>query len=472
MSAVTADERAGPPWKWDVTVYDRPGWIGRFRGRARLATSGGAPPGEGLFLRFEELERASYFGDYFMGRHRDTWLASPDGGRSWRRAGSRASALGGGRGVEPAGRAEADETPNVDGVALADGSRLTVTHTVARLRGAALRDYLDRAGLARLWQAESFAWWDLRSPAHEAELTRRGVAYAAVRQPSAFLAYLNDLSVGRCAPGSREWTWSPVEGLPPMARLAGWWRQTGVLLEDGTVVGCAHGRVAPDEPHDSSFALRSTDGGRSWELSRIATATASVGFSEAFLTRLRDGRILALVRANAGDANLHRSVSADGGRTWSDLERTPVEGYPAHVIRLRSGALLCVYARRWHPQGVRAVLSYDEGQTWDVEREKVLRDDAVGSVGYPMSVQLADGTIFTAYELGKPVRAAPAEEAGRAQLPGPEEVRPQATALSPRVPSQASTMTRGGASIDMEARPQAYIAGSRYTESYVAPLGR
>lgn len=43
----------------------------------------------------------------------------------------------------------------------------------------------------------------------------------------------------------------------------------------------------------------------------------------------------------------------------------------------------------------------------------MLRDDAVGSVGYPMSVPLADGTIFTACELGKP--------AGAPEAAGPEE---------------------------------------------------
>ena len=112
------------PWKWDVSIYDRPGWVARFRGRGRLAS----PDGERLYVRFEELERASYYGDYFMGRHRDTWVCSPDGGRSWQTA-------------------AADQAPNVDGVALPDGGRLAVTHTVSLLRGDALRAYLERAGV-------------------------------------------------------------------------------------------------------------------------------------------------------------------------------------------------------------------------------------------------------------------------------------------------------------------------------------
>jgi hypothetical protein len=85
----------GGQWKWDVSIYDRPEWVARFRGRGRLVS----PDGQRLYLRFEELERASYYGDYFMGRHRDTWVCSPDGGRSWQAIG-------------------ADQAPNVDGVAL------------------------------------------------------------------------------------------------------------------------------------------------------------------------------------------------------------------------------------------------------------------------------------------------------------------------------------------------------------------
>jgi hypothetical protein len=252
-----------------------------------------------------------------------------------------------------------------------------------------------------------------------------------------------------------------------MARLAGWWRQTGVALDSRTVVGCVHGRHKPDEPHDSAFALRSADGGRTWELRLIAKATAQIGFTEVYFVPIHDGRLLAMIRSNAGSAHMYRSYSGDGGRTWTEPERTPIRGFPAHIVRLRSGALLCAYAHRWHPQGMRAALSRDEGATWDLEREILIRDDAIGSVGYPMSVQLADGTIFTACELGKPVRGDQESEGSPSprSVDGPEDVRPTATGVIPG-------LSRDIRAIDMEARPQAYVAGSRYTEDYVAPMGR
>lgn len=430
------------PWKWDVSIYDRPDWIARFRGRGRLAS----PDGHQLYVRFEELERESYYGDYFMGRHRDTWLYSPDAGYTWRMS-------------------SAVEAPNVDGIELPDGSRLTVTHTVSLLRGNALRDHLNRAGLAHMWKDEAFAWWELHAPERQAELERQGRSFHTVRHPTKFLATLHELSVGRCAPGSREWTWTPAEGLPPMASLAGWWRQTGLALPDGTLMGCVQGRQTANEKYDSSYAMRSTDGGRTWSLSVIARGTDTITFSKSFLFRKQDGRILAMIRAGAGNSNMYLSVSADGGATWSPIERTGIWGFPAHIIRLRSGALLCAYAHRRHPQGYRAVLSHDDGETWDLENEKILRDEAVGSVGYPMTVQLADGTLFTANELGKPVRGEQEGPDARPQtVAGPEDVHPTASGVIPG-------MSRDVRAIDMEARPQSYITGSHYTEDFVRPLG-
>ena len=192
-----------------------------------------------------------------------------------------------------------------------------------------------------------------------------------------------------------------------------------------------------------------------------------MAFSKAFLFPRRDGRLLAMIRSGEGDSHLYRSVSSDGGRTWSPIERTAIWGLPAHVIRLRSGALLCAYAHRRHPQGFRAVRSDDDSDTWGVEHEKVLRDAAVGSVGYPFSVQLADGTIFTACELGKPVREEPAGPAGArpAGGAGPEDLQSTASGVMPGV-------SRDIRAIDMAARPQSDITGSRYTEAYLRSLGR
>ena len=398
-------------WKWDVTAYDRPGWSGRFRGRARVHT----PDGRRVAMRFEEVERAAYYGDQFMGRHSDTWIVSEDGGREWHRLSS---------------------GPVTEGVLLADGTRLVVDHTCSTRRGAALEAYLREQGVPQLWHPEAFAWWDVAALDRRTALESQGLF---VRESGPvggrFLAYLRDLSVGTLSPGETEWRWRPLEGVPAMAHLTGWWRQRAVVLADGTMVGCATGKVEPDEPENSAFALRSTDGGASWELVPIARIRGRLGFNETFIHNLPDGRLLAMIRTTAPDGHLYRSVSEDGGKSWSEAQPTPIWGYPAHIISVRGvagarpgEALLCAYAHRRPPYGVRAVLSRDGGATWDVENEKLIRDDSAGVVGYPTSVQLEDDSIFTGYELGKP--------AGEGE------------------------------------RPHSYVAGSRYTLDYVGALGK
>ena len=84
-------------------------------------------------------------------------------------------------------------------------------------------------------------------------------------------------------------------------------------------------------------------------------------------------------------------------------------GYPPHLLLLSSGAVLCSYGCRRAPCGVRACLSRDGCETWEVADEIVLRDDGLttaGTVagkgtpddlGYPRTVELSDGSLFTVY---------------------------------------------------------------------------
>jgi hypothetical protein len=95
--------------------------------------------------------------------------------------------------------------------------------------------------------------------------------------------------------------------------------------------------------------------------------------------------------------------SGDGGLTWNDPVKTSMKGYPAHIIRLKDGQLLCAYGVRRHaPQGIRAVASSDDGKTWDVENELIIRGDGAGNpsdLGYPLLYQRADGSILVVYYL-------------------------------------------------------------------------
>ena len=210
-----------------------------------------------------------------------------------------------------------------------------------------------------------------------------------------------------------------IEGLPKMGRRIGTFR-TLLCLDDGTLVTACFGRWKGGTVPTGhfSYALRSEDKGESWKLIPIGD-DPNRDFDETDLLLLPDGRILAMLRSyefpsgseegswaegniswSSGPQRpyLHQSFSNDGGLTWSKPEPTPMWGYPPQLTLLESGAIHCTYAHRRYPYGIRACLSHDNGKSWDIENEIIVRDDSItGIVDYPTSVQLSDGTIVTAY---------------------------------------------------------------------------
>ena len=72
-------------------------------------------------------------------------------------------------------------------------------------------------------------------------------------------------------------------------------------------------------------------------------------------------------------------------------------GAPAHLMKHSSGALISTYGYREVPYGIRAMISYDDGETWSADH--VIYDNGSISfdLGYPSSVELPDGKILTVY---------------------------------------------------------------------------
>lgn len=91
-----------------------------------------------------------------------------------------------------------------------------------------------------------------------------------------------------------------------------------------------------------------------------------------------------------------QSESPDGGRTWSVPHPIGVWGLPSHLLRLRDGRLLMTYGHRRPPLGNQARLSDDEGRTWS-EPVVLSADGASDDLGYPSTVELADGTLLTVW---------------------------------------------------------------------------
>jgi len=73
-------------------------------------------------------------------------------------------------------------------------------------------------------------------------------------------------------------------------------------------------------------------------------------------------------------------------------------GGPPYVLDLEDGRLLCLYGHRRHPYGIRGCISADGGQTWDIDREIIIRPDLPNrNLGYPSAVLQAPGRVFAAY---------------------------------------------------------------------------
>ena len=76
----------------------------------------------------------------------------------------------------------------------------------------------------------------------------------------------------------------------------------------------------------------------------------------------------------------------------------PIQGYPAHLLRLQDGRLLMTYGWRQPGYGIRAVWSHDNGDSWQTDQAILIRDDMRnGNLGYPATIMLPDGKFFTIY---------------------------------------------------------------------------
>lgn len=197
--------------------------------------------------------------------------------------------------------------------------------------------------------------------------------------------------VHRSTDGGRTWDETiPIDTTP---FSGGYGMRGGVQLANGDLL-----LPLSDVPnYRTVFVVRSSDGGRTWAAPVVAAAEAGKEFEEPSLLALDDQRLIMLLRENTTHF-LHQCTSTDGGHTWHGLRPTPILGYPPHLLRLPDGRLLCTYGYRYVPYGIRAVLSVDEGRTWDVDHPLMLRADLPNrDLGYPASLLMRDGRIFTIY---------------------------------------------------------------------------
>lgn len=198
---------------------------------------------------------------------------------------------------------------------------------------------------------------------------------------------------------------------------------------------------APGKKHPRDDATvvfrRSIDGGRSWidELSppqwkfnmQHSGKSWLRGVSEGAIVRAANGDLVAALRSDMPpsffdgphDDSLEGtaiSISKDDGKTWSKMNILFYAGrHHANLQRLPNGDLVCTMVVRDDVDGLKlasdrrgcdALVSHDNGQTWNVDRRYELdayryeREDGYwvdGKCGHIAAVALPDGHVISAY---------------------------------------------------------------------------
>jgi hypothetical protein len=146
----------------------------------------------------------------------------------------------------------------------------------------------------------------------------------------------------------------------------------------------------------------SLDDGQTWRwLAEIPTRAGDEvvkGYHELHAAEAGNGHLIVQIRnhnkTNAGETL--QSESTDGGKSWSEPHSIGVWGLPSHLLKLRDGRLLMTYGHRRAPFGNQARISVDHGRTWS-EAMIISGDGGGGDLGYPSTVELADGTLLTVW---------------------------------------------------------------------------
>ncbi len=242
------------------------------------------------------------------------------------------------------------------------------------------------------------------------EMVKRGILVKD--WPGGNISASYRVRMSRKRPGEQKAQSSFLE-LPFFASMGGF--GFGVVLPGDIVLKPVYGLASGEDPAYRAWVLRSEDKGDTWQLVTQAYDQEHA-FGETDVLALPDGRVLAMMRAEGGKTSaplydrgfLWQTESHDAGKSWSPPRMTNMWGYPPTLLLLKNGDVLCSYGYRRRPYGVRACFSKDGGRTWDAANEAILRFDALasrgssvranpGDLGYPRSVEMSDGSIFTVY---------------------------------------------------------------------------
>ena len=170
-----------------------------------------------------------------------------------------------------------------------------------------------------------------------------------------------------------------------------------VRLHDGTLLYLGNEcRYAPGKAIwiGEVSAVRSADEGATWEHLGTVPSPDDGKNAESHVLELPDGELLGAIRDDS-KFQVMLTRSTDGGKTWTPPEFL-VAGSPPALLLHSSGTIVMSYSWRGEKPGQRMAFSRDGGKTWSLDW--ILRDDGPDiDLGYPSTVELADGGLCTVY---------------------------------------------------------------------------
>jgi predicted neuraminidase len=184
-------------------------------------------------------------------------------------------------------------------------------------------------------------------------------------------------------------TWGAAKQLSPAGKYTG--------LTNGRCIRLRTGRLLLEAwEGGDGYCRLSDDDGETWrDSTRVRPANGPC--YEPACVELKDGRVLMLMRTGLGGQ--YKSLSTDGGETWSAPVPTPLVGTAAPVSVSRiptTGDLLAIWnhnpgAGKRNP--LTAAVSRDEGETWEHFRNlEAAPDDAWA---YPAVTWIGNRVLLT-----------------------------------------------------------------------------
>ncbi len=197
------------------------------------------------------------------------------------------------------------------------------------------------------------------------------------------------MMVTRSEDGGSTWETPWDMGYPAMEKHSSFGHI--VTLHGGTLLMPIYGRDITTVEGCCAYILRSSDNGLTWnEPSLIAE-----DYNETGLVLLPGGGLIAAMRSSE-EGLLAVSRSTDAGHSWDRPRHvTEAKEHPADLTLLSNGWILMVFGVRREPFGVQAMVSKDEGVTWE-ERMVICNDLGESDLGYPSTVTVG-GLLVTVY---------------------------------------------------------------------------